>query len=136
VILRSGYFLDFVGSPKIVIWGESDGMYQLAELLRANASRIGAPALDSLVRSVDDRPIVLRAVSKPRGMIVSGSGFEWHLDSDTMTTFAEMIDPLAVANSPGHQFLECRVSEEICVLVSCGEYPANLHPDRHAKTRC
>jgi hypothetical protein len=61
-------------------------------------------------------------------MRVSGNGFEWGLDSETMIDFADRIDVLGESNQAGHQYLECGVKGEIVVMASCGEYPAGLSP--------
>ena len=126
--LRSAYFSDFKGGPKVLFWGDARAMNQLGNLLRTSSIGTGPLALGSFIEAVDRRPIVVQTVSRAQGMRPNASGFEWALDPETMTDFAEMIDVLAESNTPGHQYLECDKPGEITVLASCGEYPADLTP--------
>jgi hypothetical protein len=128
VILRSAYFRDFKDGPKILFWGDARALSQLANVLRASSVGTGPLSLGSFSEAVDRKTIVIRTTSPPRGMQVSGSGFEWELDSPTMVDFAEKLDVLAKSNKPGHQYLECGVTGEIVVMASCAEYPADLAP--------
>ena len=128
MILRSAYYSDFKGGPKVVFWGDSKAIEQLANLLRASAIGTGPLALGSFCEAVDGRAIIIQTAVSQCGMQPYGSGFEWNLNAQTMADFAERLDILAESNRPGHQYLECGVTGEIAVMASCGEYPADLKP--------
>jgi hypothetical protein len=127
-MLRSAYFQDFKGGPKILFWGDASSMRELAKLLNASSVGSGPLVLNSFVEAVDGKTITIRAVTKPSGMQISGNDFQWALDPETMTEFAELVDALAESTRPGHQYLTCGVDDEITVMASCGEYPPYLNP--------
>jgi hypothetical protein len=127
-ILRSGYFENLKSGPKVVFWGNQRAMNELAGILRACSVGTGALSLDSFSEAVDGRTILIKTVSPPVGMRARANGFDWALDADTMTNFADMIAVLAESCEPGHQYLECGASGEIVVMASCGEFPGDLRP--------
>jgi len=128
MILRSAYFHNFKGGPKVLFWGDAEAMSKLSNLLRASSIGTGPLSLGSFSEAADRKAIVIHSVSRSVGMRVSGSGFEWGLDTETMISFADMVDVLAESKQPGHQYLECGVQGEIVVMAACGEYPADLSP--------
>lgn len=124
----SGYFVEFKDGPKVLLWGDILGLRELASLLRASAACREPLPLDLFVQRTDGRSILIRIVPKSEGMIAVGTYFEWRLDTETVAEFAEMVDVLAEAKSPVHQYLESFGGGGIPVMVSCGEYPPNLRP--------
>ena len=128
-ILRSAYFQDFKDGPKVLFWGDTKAMRDLAGLL--NASSVGTEplALGSFSDAVDRKTIVILPTSPTVGMRFRDSRFEWCLDPETMIDFSDKLNVLAESNKPGHQYLECGVKGEIVVMASCGEYPADLSPN-------
>ena len=130
-MLRHAYFAEFESGPKLVIWGDADGMRDLMEVFNTAAKE---PSLFSLCDlSVDGTRIVLETNENPTGVcrdIRDAGVFHWQVDQDGWYAFAEQVEPLTRCSSakPGHQHLECLADGEIIVTVSCGEYPDDLKP--------
>jgi hypothetical protein len=57
----------------------------------------------------------------------AGAGLEWSLSAETMSLFADLLDPLVAPGGPGHQYLSCG-KDGIEVMASVGEYPQDLRP--------
>jgi hypothetical protein len=130
-MLRHAYFPDFESGPKLVIWGDADGMRGLMEVFNTAANE---PSLFSLCDlSVDGSRIVLETVENPTGMRRDPSDsntFRWQADQEGWYAFAEQVETLTRCSParPDHQLLECLADGEIIVMVSCGEYPDELRP--------
>jgi hypothetical protein len=134
MILRSGYFPNLKGGPTVLFWGDANAMQQLASILRASAIGKGTLALNTVIKAVDDRPIMLKTVAKAEGMQVvedthGHRSLEWLLDPETMVWFAELLESLAQSDGPGHQFLDTLPNGQITVMAASNEYPAELQPD-------
>lgn len=127
-MLRSAFFDDFNGGPKLLFWGNAKGMNALAEQLMKCAASSKKICLDTIGTSVDGKTIIIEPVASSAGMRQSGGSFIWRLDSEWMAVFAEMVGVLAVSKTPGHQYLECGVDGEIEVMVSKDEYRDDLNP--------
>jgi hypothetical protein len=127
-VLQSAYFIDFKFGQKLLFWGDPQGVQQLIESLRTSALDKAEKTLSAFVAAVDSQPVVFHPCSPSRGMRRRGHGFAWIIDVDTMNRFADLLDPLAASPSPAHQYLDCGSDGEIEVMVSTGEYPADLHP--------
>jgi hypothetical protein len=126
-MLRSGYFRNFKSAPTVLIWGDANDMGRLAGLLAAGA--IGSsPDLGEPVKAVDGYAIALRPASASLGMQIRERGLEWVLAPETMRDFAQAVEGVAIAERPAHQYLDGGESEVLQVIVSCGEYPADLTP--------
>jgi hypothetical protein len=54
--------------------------------------------------------------------------FLWEMDAAAAEVFADMVQILADAGHPGHQYLEVSDPRAISVIASAGEYPADLKP--------
>lgn len=125
--LRSAHFeQDFKGGPKVLLWGDVEGMRDLRDFLRQLQTAEAPRALTSFCEAVDGKEITIAPVSDRRenGMYVRKDRLEWKLDQMAADEFAEMVDALTLV-SDGHQYLECQ-GDEVGVMVSTGEYPANL----------
>ncbi len=129
MILRSAYFSDFNGGPTVLLWGDALAMRQLSDLL-TKASKVGGThSLTQISQPIDGNEIKLVVKDARSGLKPTASGFEWGLDAPVLMDFAEMVDVLALSNQPGgHQYLECNLPDEIVVVASRGEYPADLRP--------
>jgi hypothetical protein len=127
-MLRSGYFHNFKAGPTVLFWGDARAMRKLANLLNSSSIGTGPLGMNSFVNAVDARTIAIRLAPSSRGMRTSGRDFEWAMDADTKTAFADAVEILAEANVPNHQYLTCNVTGEIAVMASCGEYPDDLVP--------
>jgi hypothetical protein len=125
---RSAYFPNFKGGPKVLFWGDTKAIADLAALIRQCLEDFRSLDLTSRGHSVDGRAIILMPSTFPKGMQFTGSRFEWFLDRETMLQFVEMLDSLAKAEGPGHQYLDTLGPEEITVMASSGEYPDTLSP--------
>jgi hypothetical protein len=129
--LQSAYFDNWGGDSAVLIWGDAAGMRDLTDFLR-NIHIISAPSkLSTFCKSVDGKEITVRMVSDryDSGMRVNREKLDWALRPQEADDFAEKVSVL-ISSPPGHQYLECSATETITVIVSTGEYPASLHPDR------
>lgn len=126
--ILSGYFSDWGGVPTVLFWGNAKGMSELATLLRSSTTGGPPIALGSFIHSTDGRPILIRMVRKSEGMVPVGNYFEWRLDADTISDFAEKVDSLADRKIPCHQYLETIEGRGIVVVASLDEYPLTLKP--------
>lgn len=70
----------------------------------------------------------MRANRRDGGIRLNHEGLEWTLRPQSADDFAEMVGVLASSGNPGHQYLNCGVTDEITVMVSYGEYPEDLRP--------
>jgi hypothetical protein len=121
--LRSTYFTGFKGGPTLLIWGDAAGMGALSRLLREAAVHGGDDTfkLKTIADPIDGKIVNIRKSSSSLGLRPSGSGFEWVLDAETLTRFADLVDPLE--GSIGHQYLDASPGVAATVMVSRGEYP-------------
>jgi len=128
--LQSAYFRNFNGGPKVLLWGDRDGMHALSGFLRKLLITPAPATLSGICTAVDRKTITvrMRANRRDTGMRPNGGGLEWTLRLQSADDFAELIDALASSRDPGHQYLTCGVSDEIIVMVSRGEYPETLRP--------
>lgn len=128
--LRSGYFQKLNGSPKVLLWGDLDGMQALGDFLRRMLVVPRAMTLSSFCEPVDGRKIIvrMRASRRDTGMRLNSHGLEWTLRPQSADDFAASVEALASSGRSGHQYLACGVTDEIMVMVSHGEYPAILRP--------
>ncbi|MEI9931074.1 MAG: hypothetical protein WDM89_11145 [Rhizomicrobium sp.] len=127
-MLRFGYFEDFKGGPKFLFWGDGSAVCQLGDLLRSGSVGNGPLGLDPFSKAVDGKTVMIRSVSRSTGLRPAGSYFEWSLSKEDMVEFAELVDVLADRKGSGHQYLTCGTADEITVMVSKDEYPAELGP--------
>jgi hypothetical protein len=124
--LRSAYFDDFDGGPKVLIWGDASGLRSLMEVLRTTSnSKI---AFSGFCQCVDGREIILERTSESLGMRSTNSGFGWGVSANDLADFVDKVDALVSSNRSGHQYLECGSHDSITVIVSLGEYPEDLRP--------
>jgi hypothetical protein len=127
--LRSAHFeRDFKGGPKVLLWGDVEGMRDLRDFLRQLQTAEAPRTLTSLCEAADGKEITVVPSFDVRenGMCVRKDRLEWKLDPTAAHEFAGLVDALTDV-SDGHQYLECP-GDEVGVMVSTGEYPANLRP--------
>jgi hypothetical protein len=127
-LLRSAFFDDFKGGPKVLFWGDADGMSALARFLRETEAGSNVSSMGGVAEAVDGRKISVELAFDSEGMKLDGDDFVWRLERDQLIAFAEMIEILAESDSPGHQYLVGGDRSEIDVMVACNEYPAELTP--------
>ena len=129
MMLQSAHFeQDFKGGPKVLLRGDAKGMCGLRDFLR-QLRTVGAPlTLTGLCEAADAKKIIAVPVTdrSGSGMYVRKDRLEWRLDPTAAEEFAEMVDALTNVGD-GHHYLECP-GDEVGVMVSTGEYPANLRP--------
>jgi hypothetical protein len=128
--LRSGYFHKLNGGPKVLLWGDHDGMHALGNFLRRMLVASRAMTLSGFCEPVDGKKIIvrMRASRRDTGMRLNRDGLEWTLRPQSADDFAASVDALVSSGKSGHQYLACGVTDEITVMVSHGEYPAILRP--------
>ncbi len=127
--LRSAHFEDnFKGGPKVLFWGDVEGIRDLRDFLRQIKNATNPLTLSSFCEAADGKEITLIPVSDQlaSGMRIKIECLDWMLDPKTADDFAEMVDILA-SSGIGHQYLDCR-EDEVPVMVSTGEYAASLNP--------
>lgn len=125
--LQSAHFEQpFKGGPKVLLWGDVDGMRDLRDFLRQLRTAETPRTLASFCEAADGKEITVVPMLDRRenGMCLRRDRLEWKLDPATADEFADKIDALTNV-SDGHQYLECP-GDEVGVMVSAGEYPANL----------
>lgn len=134
-MLRYGYFRDFKSGPKLLIWGEAVDMQRLFEALSLAAAGEGPASLADIAdsSSADGSTVLLETVREAAGVERDHDEpdvFHWRVDEEGWYAFQEQVETLTRCNSakPGHQHLQCLADSEIAVIVSCGEYPADLKP--------
>jgi hypothetical protein len=128
-MLRYAFFTDFMSGPKVVLWGDRNGLAKLQALLRQASDRGGLFnfADRSDFQSADGSSLVLVCRDRDRGMARAPDGtLTWELTRERADDFVELVAPL-LDGKPGHQYLECGLPDEIAVMVSRGEYE-NLAP--------
>jgi hypothetical protein len=120
--LRSAYFEDLYSGPKLLFWGDAEGMSQLRDFLRD--PRLWH-SLEQFCMVADGRKITVRAVSNWRDACVDlgPDSLEWRLDPASADEFAEKVAVLV--SEKGHQYLDSPEGD-IEVMVSHGEYPENF----------
>ena len=135
-MLRYGYFHAFKSGPKLLIWGEVADMARLFEALSQMAAGEGPAALTDIADclSADGSTVLLETVGEAAGIERDEDEpdvFHWRVDEEGWYAFQEQVETLTrcTAAKPGHQHLQCLADGEIAVMVSCGEYPADLRPD-------
>jgi hypothetical protein len=119
--LRSAHFeQDFKWGPKVLLWGDAEGMRDLRDFLRQHQTAQVPRTLTSLCEAADGKEITVVPSLNRRenGMRVRKDRLEWKLDPTAADDFAEMVDVLTNV-SGGHQYLECR-GDEVGVMVSTG----------------
>lgn len=120
--LRTAHLDGFKGDPTLLIWGDAAGMLALSGLLREAADGGSEPIeLTTIAEPTDGNVIRIRKSLQSHGLIRDSKGFEWVLDADNLTRFADLVGVLEI--SKGHQYLEVSPSEAVTVMVSRGEYP-------------
>jgi hypothetical protein len=124
--LRSGYFEDFKSGPKVLFWGDPEGISRLRDFLHDPNQW---HSLESFCKALDGRKITIRAVANwhDAGVRLAPDSLEWTLDPASADEFAEKVGKLV--SKKGHQYLRFPKGD-IDVMVSQGEYPENLKPDR------
>ena len=128
MMLRSALFQDLKGGPTFLLWGDAQGMADLAALFSRLARNSAAFAdLGSIARPVDGHIVTVRAATNSKGLVSAETGLDWLLNSSTLIRFADLVSALAGSNG-GHQYLEVGNTAEIGAMVSIGEYPDNLAP--------
>jgi hypothetical protein len=126
-MLRARYFPDFKGGPKLLFWGNADGMRHLIAVLESFPPTGSEHVMSGLINNAPK--LVLRSAVESRGMQKQQDHlFEWILEPKTVADFREKVQVLTTANVPGHQYLECNAADEITAMVSCDEYPSDLKP--------
>jgi hypothetical protein len=123
--LQSAYFEEFKDGPKVLLWGDAAGMRKLSDLLRDLHRAPDFRPLSTICQSVDGKEIAIKVSSHATGMHFNRETLEWNLSSTLADDFAELVEVLTTATN-GHQYLDC--GDGITVMVSVGEYPANLRP--------
>jgi hypothetical protein len=126
--LRSAYFPDFKGGPKVLFWGDAAALHQLGTSLERASARSERQELAEYCDFIDGKEIALERAARSRGMVPIAGGFRWVLRGEHAARFASLINALARSNVPAHQYLVCEARGEIIVMVSSGEYPAYLRP--------
>lgn len=134
-MLRYGYFHTFKSGPKLLIWGEADDMQRLYEALSQMAAGEGPAALADIPDCIaaDNSTVLLETVGEAAGIEPDDTEpdvFHWRVDEEGWYAFQEQVETLTRCTpaKPGHQHLQCLADGEIVVMVSCGEYPADLKP--------
>lgn len=145
--LRYTWVPDFRNERVVLIVGGEDAFQQFAALLNKLA-RGHVPltvALDSetFVVANPTLPLTLNIAQRDLGMRrlggdPLGSYLDWEISRETAARFAQLVDELARAGTPGHQYLDVVVGDALCVVVSKGEYddgsfePIDEDPERRS----
>jgi hypothetical protein len=132
-MLCYGYFSNLNTGPKLLIWGGPDDMARLYEALSLAGEGEGPESLADITgsRSVDGSSVLFETVGDPEGIVrdeVEPDIYHWRMDTQGWFDFQSLVEPLTHRNGRGHQYLESRAGEDIVVMVSCDEYPADLMP--------
>ena len=131
-MLRYAFFKEFNLGPKVLLWGDSQDMSNLSNLLRLASQQGGQFRFGELnsFHSADGCIITLVCGEHPNGMARISSSeneFRWAMDAEFAEECAEKIDVLGHSVA-GHQYLEDFRGVGITVMVSTGEYPDDLAP--------
>jgi len=131
-MLRYAFFPEFKFDPTLLLWGDSADMAMLSDFLRQVAAAPGRTNLSGLgFCSAVGQTVMLLSKSESASsvrILEKDGSLEWEIGVSEALKFADMIDTLATSSRPGHHYLECTSSSSITVMVSCGEYPADLRP--------
>jgi hypothetical protein len=131
-MISYAFFADFKGGPTLLLWGDNADMPKLSEFLRRHARAPRQINFDELdFCSAAGQTVVVAPKEGSSGgvrrVVGDESAFEWELSASEARKFADMVDVLATPSRRGHQYLDYPNSPQgITVMVSCGEYPADL----------
>lgn len=121
-----GFFKKFKGSDKLLFSGNQNGIKVLRDIFQECAKK--GPAnikLHEFPLFISNVELTLRSTKAATGMKkVNDQKFEWNLDPERMTTFAEVLEGLGA--KPAHEYLDCGSMDDVQVMVSSGEYPDDL----------
>ncbi len=124
--------------PTLLFWGTTGAMANFSHILREfTASDVAALEFGEIAWTHAGRGTqvtVRKAERKDKlGMRKTAAdnvaAFDWYLNADSAVLFAELVDVLAVSETPGHQYLESvngnlvkySAQDEVEVRVSMGE---------------
>jgi hypothetical protein len=131
-MLRYAFFADFKGGPKLLVWGDQNGMTALSRFLREMATAPREVEFSALgfCAAAGDRVIALPHAGSCTALRKTPGDqriFHWEIDKSDAERFAELVDVLA-ASAHGHQYLEPDrpTAGAVAVMVSIGEYPDDL----------
>lgn len=127
MLLRLGYFEEFLCGNVILLAGDVGSLKFLADSLRrlenSNAQPIEIHRIP-FCKCYGDVQLTALPVTKELGIRrrpESTAYFSWQHSEEGWLEAAEKIDEL-VLQQCGHQFLECVGAEDATVIVSLGEY--------------
>jgi hypothetical protein len=123
-MFQTSYFSDWNGEGVILFWADETADFRelrdaLSEIVSAGHHFTG-PGVE----------IDLQLSERSHGMLRHNDGsFQWAVSKTDATRFRDLVAALVEPSTPaGHQYLECNIPGEITVVVSRGEYPADLKP--------
>lgn len=123
-MFQTSYFSDWKGEGVILFWADETADFR--ELLDALGEIVSTSHhFTGLGVEID-----LQLSERSRGMLRQNDrSFLWAISKTDATCFRDLVAALVEPSTPaGHQYLECNVPGEITVVVSRGEYPADLKP--------
>lgn len=100
--LRSAYFEKINSGPKVLLWGDAEGMCALSGFLRKMLIVPDSVTLSRFCKAVDGKTITvrMRANRRDAGMRLNHEGLEWTLRPQSADDFAEMVGVLASSGKP------------------------------------
>jgi hypothetical protein len=128
-MLRHAYFSNFKQGPKLLVWGNAADIREFADFLATTVHKSDGFTSSIPGIAVDDSEVLLVRSGHCDGLQrAANNAFSWCVDRESLSEFIDMVDALAAADGPCHQYLECSVAGEVTVMVSRDEYPDQLHP--------
>lgn len=135
-MLNFGIFENLKGADTLLIWGDAADLVCLQRLFSDLASgqrSVAALANEPWAHSVNGDRLELTVAAVGRGTMrlkrQTGERIvEWSCAPMWFEEFAAKIASLAASDHEGHQYLDAPQAAPIQVMVSKGEYPADLRP--------
>ncbi|MER9140184.1 hypothetical protein NKI20_28695 [Mesorhizobium sp. M0830] len=126
-MLRCAHLFDLapVGDQQVLVWGTSEDLRKLGDVLRAGVTS----RVEQVLGDVESPSRVFLIVSDaPRGMRLDLGRLIWEIAPSDAMTFAQLVDGVATSARACHQYLDCEAEDGIEVKVSVGEYPDDFRP--------
>lgn len=128
-MIRFGYFPDF-SDPTVLFWGQADDLARFAAFLRRVVSSTRGEvhlADETLFEPADRASLVIVPSSDGLGVRRVESeppeaAFRWLLSRELAERFSDLIEAVASAPGPAHQYLDSPDGDDAVVVVSKGEY--------------